>query len=202
MRMTRTRSGATALEPRPQQAPLRSTPQIPNPDQQTSPSLHPSYLLLRPLFTMVRWAYFVTNEDIVVLHEKRGGTLGTFNPLDPWDVDCARRFIFRYLLPGPVRVWHASLDGNLGVVFFVGKPVREPRQAFKPQFASRCYRMFGRSPEPCMVKPNSLDLKWELRSRDKSTHELELMEYLGSDLHGDMYPMTEGEMDILSSRNK
>ncbi|KDN35735.1 hypothetical protein RSAG8_11358, partial [Rhizoctonia solani AG-8 WAC10335] len=146
---------------------------------------------------MFRWAYYVTFEELVDLHKKRGGKLGTFTPKNTEDIEHARRAIFKYLLPGPVRVWYATLDDQLGVVFFVGKPVREPRAAFERILASRCYKMFGRSPDPCNSVTNSDNMWWDLSSRDGSKYRLELWEFLGSDSDGDMYPLSPLEIAAL-----
>ncbi|KDN35734.1 hypothetical protein RSAG8_11357, partial [Rhizoctonia solani AG-8 WAC10335] len=51
---------------------------------------------------MVCRAYFLTDEELVGLYQKRDGKLGTFNPRNPEDIDHARRTIFEYLLPWPV----------------------------------------------------------------------------------------------------
>ncbi|KDN49849.1 hypothetical protein RSAG8_01914, partial [Rhizoctonia solani AG-8 WAC10335] len=104
--------------------------------------------------------------------------------------------------------WVKGWDPGYGISVLFGSIVLSLPDPLHPlnvrAYVERVTRMVGcRSPEPCMVKPNSLDLKWELRSRDKSTHELELIEYLGSDLHGDMYPLTAAaELAHLSSRDK
>ncbi|CAE7180349.1 unnamed protein product [Rhizoctonia solani] len=142
---------------------------------------------------MVRWAYFLSREEIVSLHKKHGGKRGNFDPDNPYDFDHARRFIFKYLLPNPVKAWYASLDDEDGIVFFVGLPLPEPREAFTNKYANRCYKMFGRAPQWSTVVPNSLNLHWDVYGSDKKDHRLELVEYLGSDRDGDLYPLAEGD---------
>ncbi|CAE6433395.1 unnamed protein product [Rhizoctonia solani] len=148
---------------------------------------------------MVHWVYFLHDEEIISLYKKQGGKLGTFNPEDPEDIQHARRAIYRYLPPGPVRVWYASLDNKDGIAFFVGKPLRDPRKAFKLDLAGRCYKMFGRSPDRCKVLSDGFDLKWDLFLRNRTTPRLELVEFLVSDREGDMYPLTQEEYASLTS---
>ncbi|EUC54331.1 hypothetical protein RSOL_038250 [Rhizoctonia solani AG-3 Rhs1AP] len=150
---------------------------------------------------MVHWVYFLYDEEILSLYKKQGGKLGTFNPRVPRDIQHARRGIYQYLLPGLVQVWYASLDNKDGIAFFVGKPLRDPREAFKRDLAGRCYKMFGRSPDRCKAIPNSLDLKWDLFLRDRTIHRLELVEFLASDQEGDMYPLTPEAYALMTSNN-
>ncbi|CAE6361583.1 unnamed protein product [Rhizoctonia solani] len=151
---------------------------------------------------MFRWAYFLTYEELVNRHQKCGGKLGTFNPRNAQDVQHARRAIFKYLLPGTVRVWDALLGVEPGVVFFVGKSIRDPHEAFKRDLASRCYKAFGRAPDPCEAVPGSEGLWWDHYSRDDKKCRLKLGEFLASDTEGDMYPLSPLQLAALTSSDK
>ncbi|EUC60603.1 hypothetical protein RSOL_355240 [Rhizoctonia solani AG-3 Rhs1AP] len=149
---------------------------------------------------MFRWAYFITREEMVNRYKERGGKLGTYNPKNATDIEHARRAILKFLLPGPVRVWDGYLgDSRLGFVFFVGKSVPEPREAFGRELASRCYQMFRRSPDQCKSIRDSENMWWNLYSRDGTKQLLKLGEFLGSDTEGDMYPLTPEQIAMLTS---
>lgn len=156
---------------------------------------------------MVRWAYFLYHQELIQVYTECGGKIGTFDPDEPDDLLHARRAIFEYLMPGRVRVWYASCGGDNGMIFFVGKPVRDIRKAISRDLARRCWDMFERPPNPCTVVENSLNRKWDLIKYDRSTSRLELVEFmqyvmfdisyelgtnkyarLRSDRKGDMYP--------------
>ncbi|CAE6482329.1 unnamed protein product [Rhizoctonia solani] len=143
--------------------------------------------------TRYRWAYFFSNQELIDLYKACDGKVGTFDPVNFDDVLHARRAIFRYLMPGRVRVWYASLDGDDGIVFFVGKPVLDIHKAVKRDLAKRCWELFEQAPDPCIVVANTLGLKWEL-SRDKVRHRLHLLEFLQSDREGDLYPLAPDEI--------
>ncbi|KAL5632266.1 hypothetical protein ACGC1H_000314 [Rhizoctonia solani] len=152
---------------------------------------------------MFRWAYFVTFEELVNRYKERGGKLGTYNPKVPRDIEHARRAILKFLLPGPVSVWDGYLDdGYMGFVFFVGKSVKEPREAFGRKLASRCYQIFRRAPDHCMSIRNSDNMWWNFYSRDGSKQVLKLGEFLGSHSEGDMYPLSPEEIAEFTSNGK
>ncbi|CAE6428427.1 unnamed protein product [Rhizoctonia solani] len=140
-----------------------------------------------------RWAYFLNDQELIDLYKACDGKLGTYDPDNFDDILHARRAFFQYLMPGRVRVWYASLDGEDGIVFFIGKPVPDIYKAVKRDLAKRCSELFERHPNPCIVVPNSLGLKWDL-SRDKVRHRLHLLEFLQSDRKGDLYPLAPEEI--------
>ena len=109
-----------------------------------------------------RWGHFLNMEELVNISKDRGGGIGTFDPRNSDDIHHARRAIFLYLMPGCVRVWFATLDNQVGLVFFIGKPIPEIRKAVGNGLAGRCLDMFGRPPNPCRVVKNSLNAKWIL----------------------------------------
>ncbi|CAE6406560.1 hypothetical protein ACGC1H_000311 [Rhizoctonia solani] len=151
---------------------------------------------------MFRWAYFVTFEELVNRYKERGGKLGTYNPKNHRDIEHARRAILKFLLPGPVRVWDCYLgESEFGFVFFVGKSVPEPREAFSRELASRCYQIFRRAPDYCKSIRNSENMWWNLYSRDGSKQVMKLGEFLGSDTEGDMYPLSPQEIAAYNSGN-
>ncbi|KAG8755631.1 hypothetical protein FRC11_005898 [Ceratobasidium sp. 423] len=143
---------------------------------------------------MVRysWAYFLNRQELTDLYKAAGGTIGTFDTDNVYDLLHARRAIFQYLMPGRVQIWYASLDGDDGMVFFVGKPVLDIRKAVKRDLAKRCWDMFERCPNPCEVVANSGGLKWTL-SRTGTPHQLDLIEFMQSDRKGDRYPLIEAD---------
>ncbi|CAE6451250.1 hypothetical protein ACGC1H_000337 [Rhizoctonia solani] len=148
-----------------------------------------------------RWAYFLNTQELVTVFKECGGGVGNFDPRDPDDMHHARRAIFLYLMPGRVKVWLACLDGKLGVVFFVGKPVPDIRKSVDMGLAKRCLDMFERPPDPCRVVGGfGMSVLWDLTSRDMSVHRLELMELLQSDRDGDLYPLTPEELALFPSQ--
>ncbi|KAL5632264.1 hypothetical protein ACGC1H_000312 [Rhizoctonia solani] len=151
---------------------------------------------------MFRWAYFVTFEELVSRYKERGGKLGTYDHENPADVEHARRAILKFLLPGPVRVWDCYLgESEFGFVFFVGKSVPEPREAFSRELASRCYQIFRRAPDYCKSIRNSENMSWILYLRDGSKQVMKILEFLGSDTEGDMYPLSPQEIAAYNSGN-
>ncbi|CAE6409105.1 unnamed protein product [Rhizoctonia solani] len=144
------------------------------------------------------WAYFFSERELVNLYKACGGKVGTFDPDNFDDLQHARRAIFRHLMPGRVRVWHATLDDDHGIVFFIGKPVLDIHKAVKRDLAKRCWELFERAPNPCTLVPNSLGLKWDL-SRDRAPHRLDLLEFLQSDRKGDLYPLAPEEVARLQA---
>ncbi|KDN41353.1 hypothetical protein RSAG8_07468, partial [Rhizoctonia solani AG-8 WAC10335] len=137
-----------------------------------------------------RWAYFLNRKELMDLYKAAGGTIGTFDPNNVDDMLHARRAIFQYLMPGRIQVWYAALNGDDGMVFFIGKPVLDIRKSVKKDFAKRCWDMFERPPNPCEILVNGGGLKWNL-SHTGTPHELELFEFMQSNKRGDMYPLTE-----------
>ncbi|CAE6448408.1 unnamed protein product [Rhizoctonia solani] len=150
---------------------------------------------------MFRWAYFVTYDELVDRHKKAGGRLGTFNSDNPDDIEHARRAILKFLLPGPVSVWDGLIGAKTGFVFFVGKSVPQPREAFGRELASRCYQIFGREPDTCKSIRNSDKLWWNIYLRDGTKQLLKLGEFLGSDTEGDMYSLTPEQIAMLTSNS-
>ncbi|KAG8690948.1 hypothetical protein FRC11_007895, partial [Ceratobasidium sp. 423] len=161
-----------------------------------------------------RWGYFLNTEELINVYKECGGKHGNFDPQDPDDIDHARRAIFLYLMPGRVQVWFAILGQQVGVVFFVGKPVSDIRESVDRGLARRCKDMFQRSPDPCRVVEGDLALHWDLHSRDRTVHRLCLTEFwqyaflvlsapiFGTDEHvacrsdrmGDRYPLSPEEL--------
>ncbi|CAE6428440.1 unnamed protein product [Rhizoctonia solani] len=140
-----------------------------------------------------RWAYFFSSRELIDLYKACDGKVGTFDPDNFDDVLHARRAIFQYLMPGRVRVWYVSLDGDDGIVFFIGEPVLDIYKAVKRDLGRRCWELFEEAPDPCILIPNSLGLKWHL-SQDGVLHRLHLLEFLQSDRKGDLYPLAPEEI--------
>ncbi|QRW23836.1 hypothetical protein RhiXN_10160 [Rhizoctonia solani] len=115
-----------------------------------------------------RLVYFLTDQELVDTYKVCGGTLGNFNVNSFDDTEHARRFLFHYLCPSPIRHWYASLDGEPGVAFMVGKTARNIRKSMKRDLQQKCKDLFKRSPNYCLPAPGLMGSR--------------------SDRVGDMYP--------------
>ncbi|KAG8704078.1 hypothetical protein FRC11_010220 [Ceratobasidium sp. 423] len=124
-------------------------------------------------------AYFLNRKDLINTYKKIGGIIGTFNPAEPNDLHHARRSIFQFIQPAPMDVWYATLDGYTGMVFLVGKKNCHLFKAVELDVAKRCFDVFGRGPDPCVLVPLGDQDRGELTSvADGSVHELVLLEFM------------------------
>ncbi|KAG8712793.1 hypothetical protein FRC11_014193, partial [Ceratobasidium sp. 423] len=119
-------------------------------------------------------------EELINMFRSAGGKIGAFDAKDPDELHHARRAIAKYLLPGPFRVWYASLDGHDGMVFFIGKPdCLDLRESVNVDLATRCYTLFHRPPDPCEYAENSYGHEYDLiEKRNGKLHSLRLIEVL------------------------
>ncbi|KAF8715274.1 hypothetical protein RHS03_00064, partial [Rhizoctonia solani] len=135
-----------------------------------------------------RLVYFLTDQELVDTYKVCGGTLGNFNVNSFDDTEHARRFLFHYLCPSPIRHWYASLNGEPGVAFMVGKTARNIRKSMKRDLQQKCKDLFKRSPNYCLPAPGLMGSRWEMFFDDETSRILVLGEFMGSDRVGDMYP--------------
>ncbi|KDN42445.1 hypothetical protein RSAG8_06762, partial [Rhizoctonia solani AG-8 WAC10335] len=139
-----------------------------------------------------QWGYFLTYQQIVDLYKHMGGKFGTFNPDELNDIFHARRTIFHYLMPGPVRVWIAGTDQDVGVVFFIGKPSCPIRESVEPGLAGRCLAIFGGPPCPFTRVPDTTGIY--VMKRKGTLYKLDLIQFMQSDTEGDRDPVTIGDI--------
>ncbi|CCO33590.1 hypothetical protein RSOLAG1IB_09823 [Rhizoctonia solani AG-1 IB] len=135
-----------------------------------------------------RLAYFLNNQQLIDIYKKWGGDVGNFDVDSFDDIEHARRAIFQYLYPGPVRHWYATLDHDQGVVYMVGKTTRDVRNSMKRDLREKCRAMFKRIPNYCVPVPGLEGREWEMRFPDEPSRRLVLDEFMGSDKAGDLYP--------------
>ncbi|CAE6333101.1 unnamed protein product [Rhizoctonia solani] len=147
-----------------------------------------------------RLVYFLTDQELVDTYKVCGGTLGNFNVNSFDDTEHARRFLFHYLCPSPIRHWYASLDGEPGVAFMVGKTARNIRKSMKRDLQQKCKDLFKRSPNYCLPAPGLMGSRWEMFFDDETSRILVLGEFMGSDRVGDMYPYHPGEMNGIATQ--
>ncbi|CUA74201.1 hypothetical protein RSOLAG22IIIB_11040 [Rhizoctonia solani] len=135
-----------------------------------------------------QWGYFLTNQQIIDLYKTWGGEFGTFDPHELNDIFHARRSIFHYLMPGPIRVWIAGTDEAVGVVFFIGKPNRPIRESVEPGLAGRCLAMFGGPPCPFTLVAHTGGEVYMMK-RKGQLYKLDLLQFMQSDTEGDRHPL-------------
>ncbi|CAE7066845.1 unnamed protein product [Rhizoctonia solani] len=140
-----------------------------------------------------QWGYYRTNQQIIDIYKTCGGKFGRFDPHDLTDIFHARRSIFHYLMPGPVRVWIAGNDAGDGVLFFIGKPNCPIRESAEPDLAGRCLAMFGGPPCPFTLVPNTYGEQYIMKRTGK-LYKIDLLEFMQSDTKGDRYPLILDEI--------
>ncbi|CAE6387610.1 unnamed protein product [Rhizoctonia solani] len=135
-----------------------------------------------------QWGYFLGKQQIIDLYKAWGGKFGTFNRNVLDDIFHARRSIFHYLMPGPIRVWIAGNDDEDGILFFIGKPNRPFGESVDPELAKRCYAMFGRPPSPFTLVEDTGGEIYVMKVKGK-LYKVDLVEFMQSNTKGDRYPV-------------
>ncbi|CAE6387584.1 unnamed protein product [Rhizoctonia solani] len=135
-----------------------------------------------------QWGYFLTNQQIIDLYRTWGGKFGTFNPHELNDIFHARRSIFHYLMPGPVRVWIAGMDEDIGFLFFIGKPNCPIGESVAVGLATRCTAMFGGTPCPFTLVDDTGGNIYVMKLKG-ILYKVDLVEFMQSNTKGDCYPV-------------
>ncbi|KAG8697793.1 hypothetical protein FRC08_006322 [Ceratobasidium sp. 394] len=96
------------------------------------------------------WGYFVTTEEIAEIYLDAGGPLGDLRKDSATLTHLARRCIFKYLLPGHIRVYidnaTAGDEDVTGITYKIGPDNAKLRDIPKDLLA-RCDDMFLHGPD-------------------------------------------------------